>query len=81
MHYLVGGKVEALEFEVGEDTPHLGQKLSEIQLKPNILLACISRKGRPIFPSGGDWLQKGDTVVVVTGANRVIVELRDIFAD
>lgn len=81
VHYLVGGKVEALEFEVGENTPHLGQKLSEIQLKPNILLACISRKGQPIFPSGGDWLQKGDTVVVVTGANRVIVELRDIFAD
>ena len=81
VHYLVGGKAEALEFEVTENTPHLEQKLADIQLKPNILLSCISRSGRPIFPSGGDWLQKGDTVIVVTAANRVVVELRDIFEE
>jgi len=80
LHQLVGGRAEALEFEVDEDTPHLSRTLSELKLKPNILLACIARGRQIIFPSGGDWLQKGDTVVVVTTADRVIVELKDIFA-
>ena len=81
LHYLVGGRAEALEFEVPEDLPHLGERLMDIHLKPNILLASISRQGKTIFPTGGDHLQKGDTVIVVTAADRVIVELRDIFAD
>lgn len=81
LHYLVGGKAEALEFEVPENLPHLGKRLMDISLKPNILLASISRLGKLIFPTGSDHLQKGDTVIVVTAANRVIVELRDIFAD
>lgn len=80
LHQMVGGRVEALEFEVDEDMPNLSRTLSEIKLKPNILIACIARGRQIIFPTGGDWLQKGDTVVVVTTADRVIVELKDIFA-
>ena len=81
MYNMMDGKVEALEFEVDGKSPHVGEKLSEVKLKPNILLACITRQGRVIFPSGGDALQPGDVVVVVTARNRVIVELRDIFED
>lgn len=81
VYNLMDGKVEALEFEVTSDVPHLGERLADVKLKSNILLACISRHGQVIFPGGGDCLQKGDTVVVITASNRVIVELRDIFAD
>lgn len=81
VYNLMDGKVEALEFEVLEKTPHVGVKLSDVKLKPNILIACITRQGRVIFPSGGDTLEPGDVVVVVTARNRVIVELRDIFDD
>lgn len=81
MYSLMDGKVEALEFEVTADIPHLGVRLADVKLKPNILLACITRQGHVLFPGGGDSLEKGDTVVVVTACNRVIVELRDIFDD
>jgi trk system potassium uptake protein TrkA len=81
MHPLVDGRVEALEFEVTGSARHLGRSLAEIRLKPNILFACINRRGRIIIPGGGDTLEVGDTVVVVTAANRVVLELNDIFAD
>ena len=54
-------------------------KLSDVKLKPNLLIACITRHGQVIFPGGSDSLQKGDVIVVVTASDRVIVELRDIF--
>ena len=81
MYNLMDGSVEALEFEVTGDVPHLGERLADVKLKPNILLSCITRQGKVIFPGGGDSLQKGDIAVIVTTRNRVIVELRDIFAD
>ncbi len=81
VYRLLDGKVEALEFEVKADVPHLGERLADVKLKPNILLACITRGSQVIFPAGGDSLQRGDIVVVVTASNRVVVELRDIFED
>ena len=80
LHQLLGGRAEALEFSVEEDTPNLCRTLSELKLKPNILLACIARDRQILFPGGGDWLQKGDIVVVVTTAEQRIVALKDIFA-
>ena len=79
MYSLMDGKVETLEFEVTSDVPHLGEKLADVRLKPDILIACITRHGQVIFPGGSDCLQDGDAVVVITASNRVIVELRDIF--
>ena len=71
--------VHALECNVTEKTLHLGKTLAEIQLKPNLLVACINRMGRVIIPSGKDTLRVGDTVVVVTTTDRVILDLNDIF--
>ena len=42
------------------------KKLSDLELKPNILLSCINRRGKIIIPSGNDAIEKGDTVIVVT---------------
>lgn len=81
LYHLVDGQVDALEFDVRKSTRFLGKSLAEIQLKPNILIACINRRGRIIIPGGSDFLEAGDTVVVVTAANRVILDLNDIFAD
>ena len=81
VYNLMDGTVEALEFEVTDDVPHLGERLADLKTKSNTLLACITRKGKVIFPGGSDSLQKGDIVVVVTSRNRVIVELKDIFED
>ena len=80
LRHLVDGRVDALEFAVTEGTKHIGETLKEITLKPNILIACINKKGKITVPGGGDTLDVGDTVVVVTTSERVILDLNDIFA-
>lgn len=78
---LVDGKAEAIEFAVTAASRNLGVTLRDVTLKPNILIASITRMGRVILPGGEDALEVGDNVVVVTAANRIILDLNDIFAD
>lgn len=79
LHHIVDDKVEAVECKVAETTKYLGKTLSEIVLKPNILIACINRKNTVMIPKGSDTLECGDTVVVVADADFVIQDLNDIF--
>ncbi len=81
LHRIVEDKVEALEFQVGKNTPHLGETLLKLRLKPGTLIACINRHGRTIIPSGSDCIEAGDTVIIVATADRAIKDLRDIFLD
>lgn len=80
LHYIVGGRAEALEFVVGPTTKNKGIPLSQIRLRPNILIACITHGNETIIPGGGDIFQEGDTVIVVTTAKQAIYDLNDIFA-
>ena len=78
LHRLVDGAVEALEFGVPEGAPFLEIPLKDLKLKKGILLAGIVRQdGRIVIPSGGDALQTGDDVIVVT-TNPSLQELGDI---
>lgn len=80
LHRIVNDQVEALEFAVTEETKNLGAPLREMKLKPGVLLACISRGGKVIIPNGDDFIQKGDSVILVTTADRMYAELNSIFA-
>ncbi len=79
VHHLADGQVEALEFDVTEKTKHRGVPLRKLPLKPGMLLACITRMGKSLIPGGDDTLETGDTVIVVANAERVILDLNDIF--
>ena len=81
LYHLAGGKADALEFNVSENCRNRGVMLRDIRLKPNILIACINRRGKIIIPGGADTIENGDTVIVITASNRVILDLNDIFAD
>lgn len=81
LHRIVDERVEALEFRASKQLPYLGIKLSQLKLKPNILLACINRSGRIIIPKGSDTIERDDTVIVVADANRLINDLSEIFAE
>lgn len=81
LHHLVDGRVDALEFDVTASCLRLGVMLKDIYLKPNILLACINHFGKVIVPGGNDTLEEGDTVIVISSADRVILDLNDIFAE
>ena len=66
LYKIVADKAEALEFRVSKDAPLLGIPLEKLQLKNNLLVACINRKGRIIMPRGKDTIEPGDTVIIVT---------------
>ena len=80
LHRLVDGAVEALEFGVSENLPAIGVPLKDLRLKSGILLAGIVRRnGRIVIPSGGDMLEAGDDVIVVT-TDTTLQDIHDIFA-
>ena len=66
MHFILNGKAEALEFRIGDNSPISDIPLVELNLKDNLLIACINRDNRPIIPRGSDIIRKGDSVIVVT---------------
>ena len=78
LHRLVGGRVEALEFNVGPGRPFIGVPLKDLNLREGLLVAGIVRQnGAPVIPSGADALQEGDDVVIVT-TDTTLHALRDI---
>jgi len=48
-------------------------------LKPNLLVALISRRDKVLVPSGSDYFAVDDTVVIVTKSDRSFNALNDIF--
>ena len=79
LYNIVGGKAQALEFNIRSESAAVGKPLMELKLKKNLLLCCISRHGKIIVPSGRDSVQLGDTVVVVT-TDRSLGDFKDILA-
>lgn len=77
LYRLVGERVEALEFIIREECEYTGVPLKDLETKPEYLIACIGRKGKIIIPSGEDYMQVGDSVVVVT-TKRGTEDLREI---
>ena len=69
------GSAEALEFVVLYDCKLIGQKLKDLQLKPNFIIAGIIRGKETIIPTGEDALQIGDRVIVIaTGRHLMVLE-------
>lgn len=66
LYSFANGKAEALEFRVTKEFNQLNIPLMDLRLKQNLLIACIYRNGRVIVPGGHDYLDIGDTVIVVT---------------
>ena len=66
MYNIIQNKVEASEFLVKENSPIIGIPLYELKLKPDVLVASITRKGEVIIPRGQDTIEAGDAVVIVS---------------
>ena len=79
LYNIVGGKAQALEFNVRSQSDAVGVPLYKLKLKKNLLLCCISRHGKIIIPGGQDTIEIGDTVIVVT-TSRGLNDLKDILA-
>jgi len=66
LYQILDDRVEAIEFTVETPSIATGHTLSELQLKPNQLVCCITRQNKIIIPKGSDSIQVGDSVIVVT---------------
>ena len=66
LYKLIKDRVEAVEFYIREESEVVGVPLMELPTKDNLLVACISRGGKIIRPSGRDMILIGDTVIIVT---------------
>ena len=66
VYSIIKGKVEVTEFIIGKLFSELGTPLSQLSLKPNVLIAAILRGRSLIIPHGQDFLMAGDSVVVVS---------------
>ena len=75
--YKFHDKVEALEFDVGENFSGKGVPLKDLQIKRDILIGGIVRDGTFILPDGQSMLLSNDKVVVVTATSQ-ITELEQI---
>lgn len=78
LHKLCEGKVEAAEFIVPEDAGYENIPFKDLKILPNILIGCINRNGKIIFPDGNEVMKANDSIIVVT-AGRIIEDLHDIF--
>ena len=59
-------KVEALEFNIAENPKITGIPLHRLELKPGILIGCITRNNEVIVPGGQTCILPGDQIIVVT---------------
>lgn len=66
LYRLNDNRVEALEFQVKEDSPVVGIPLQKLKLKPNMLIGCITHKGQVVIPNGQSVIEVGDTVILIT---------------
>lgn len=79
VHNIADGQAEAVEFRADENTKHCGESLKNIQLKNNMLIACITHKGKIEIPNGDSCFEAGDTVIVVSKGDVAIHRLNDVF--
>lgn len=66
LYKIVDGQAEAIEFPVTESFGMADKPLRDIEIRKNNLIACIIRRGKPIFPDGDAVLKVGDNVIVVS---------------
>ncbi len=73
-HNIIKGKAEASEFIVKSRSKLVGKRLSELKLKPGVLIGAIIRCNNVIIPRGYDTIEEGDSVIIISG----VMGLHDI---
>lgn len=78
LSFLVGGKVEALEFRVRGDDDFLNVPFKDLVTTKGCLVASIVRGADIIIPGGNDCIRKDDDIIIVT-TNSQISSLQEVF--
>lgn len=80
LYKILDGRAEALEFSIKEASAVTDVPLMDLNLKDNLLICCINRKGTILTPRGQNMIKVGDTVIIVT-TNRGLRDIRDILKE
>ncbi|MGI6361862.1 MAG: Trk system potassium transporter TrkA [Bacillota bacterium] len=78
LYRIADEQAEIVEFLASANTLHLQEKLCEIKTRSDALIAAIVRGRHLIIPSGDDFIQEKDSVIVVT-TQKGLNDLNDIF--
>ena len=71
LHKLADGRIEALEFKVGEGAGCVGVPLKNLKIKKNTLIGAIIRDNESIIPDGSTVIRPGDHAVVISAAGKL----------
>lgn len=74
---LLNDKVEIMEFKINGDFKKIGKQLKNIKFKDNLIVICINRHGKIIFPTGDDTIDVNDHIIIST-TKKGIKGLNDI---
>lgn len=66
LYRLNDNRVEALEFQIREDSPVVGIPLKDLNLKKNMIIGCITHKGKVEMPTGNSVIEVNDMVILIT---------------
>ena len=81
VHSIADDLAEAIEFIVDNSTYNCSVPLKDIKLKPNVLIASITKGNRNEFQNGDSILVPGDRILIVRNGGKIIKQLNDIFED
>lgn len=79
LYRLNDDRTEALEFRVKNNSKVCGIAIQELNLKDNLQIICINRRGKIILPQGHDVIMPNDTVIVLT-KHKGLSDLDDIIS-
>lgn len=68
LYSVIRGEIEAAEFIVRDTSRIVGTPIASLNLKPDLVIAAIVRGRDVIFPRGGDTIEVGDAVIIVSRA-------------
>lgn len=71
LYKIVNDTIEAMEFVVTESTTFLNEKIRNLDLKNNVLIAAISREKGFIVPNGDTTIHLGDHIIIIAKDQRI----------
>lgn len=66
LYRIINDQAEALEFRAHREFRGIDIPLKDLKLKKNLLVACILRDNKLIFPGGEDCICDHDNVIIIT---------------
>ena len=74
---LLDDNIEIMEFKINDDFKQINKELKNIKFKNNLIIICINRNGKIIFPTGDDIINVNDHIFIST-TQKGIKGLNDI---